>query len=119
MSRGHVAIARPLNWLRPMRSFSVLASGGFLFMFLLTAVGRSGSGLGGGSPSSFITAPEYVAPPRAAAASDRDAASVPSPLGEPTTWLGLSGGAAVIAVVAHRRLRHAEGRSRGARDRPT
>ena len=40
------------TWLRPVRSLSMLASGAFLFVFLLTAVARTGTGLSGaGAPA--------------------------------------------------------------------
>src|SRR5258706_10211500 len=44
-------------WLRPVRSFSMFASGAFLFVFLLTAVSRSGAGLGGAGAPTAAQAP--------------------------------------------------------------
>jgi anti-sigma factor RsiW len=43
------SVAQRWNWLRPVRSLSAFASGAFLFVFLLTAVARTGAGLGGGA----------------------------------------------------------------------
>lgn len=42
------------NGLRLVRSISAIATGAFLFAFLLTAVGRGGTGLGGGDASTAI-----------------------------------------------------------------
>jgi anti-sigma factor RsiW len=56
------------NWLRPIRSLSAFASGAFLFLFLVTAVARSGSGLGGGSPTGAFAPAQPAARPAATAA---------------------------------------------------
>ena len=46
------SVTQRWRWLRPVRSFSMFASGAFLFVFLLTAVARTGAGLSGaGAPS--------------------------------------------------------------------
>ena len=73
------------NWLRPLRSASAFASGAFLFVFLVTAVARSGSGLGGGSPTTaFVTAPNASpAAPAATAAALPAPAAVPAPAAAP------------------------------------
>ncbi|MEK6620466.1 MAG: zf-HC2 domain-containing protein [Chloroflexota bacterium] len=42
-----------LNWLRPLRSLSLVASGAFLFLFMATAILETGSDLGGGPPAPF------------------------------------------------------------------
>ncbi|MDE3192623.1 MAG: zf-HC2 domain-containing protein, partial [Chloroflexota bacterium] len=47
-------VAQRWSWLRPVRALSAIATGAFLFAFLLTAVGRGGSGLGGGDESTAI-----------------------------------------------------------------
>lgn len=47
-------VTRPWRWLRPVRALSAIATGAFLFAFLVTAIGRSGSGLGGGDESTAI-----------------------------------------------------------------
>lgn len=60
-------LVQRFNWLRPMRSFSMFASGAFLFVFLVTAVGRSGTGLGGGTVAPFGPVPQ-AAPAAAPAA---------------------------------------------------
>ncbi len=67
------------NWLRPMRSFSAFASGAFLFVFLVTAVGRSGSGLGGGTTAPFGPVPQAApaAVPAPATAPERAALTTP------------------------------------------
>lgn len=95
--------AGPLNWLRPSRSLGTVASGASLFVALLVAIARSGSGLGGWTADSFIAPPEYVTPSGGAPA------SVPGPslFGEPALWLVLSGGSAAAALAAHRGLRRA------------
>lgn len=61
------------NWLRPVRSLSAFATGAFLFAFLITVVGRSGAGLGGGDASTAIFSRGAGAAPAPAAS----AASVP------------------------------------------
>lgn len=42
-----------LNWLRPLRSLSLVASGAFLFLFMATAILETGSDLDGGPPAPF------------------------------------------------------------------
>lgn len=76
-------VVERLNWLRPLRSFSTFATGAFLFVFLVTAVGRSGTGLGGGAAVPFGApgaAPQ--AAPAAASAPERatTAFATPQPL---------------------------------------
>lgn len=76
-SRSLVPQARGrYDWLRPLRSLSTVASGAFLFMFLVTAVARSGSGLGGGA-----AAPAAL--PAASAAAEASAAAGPTALPAP------------------------------------
>ena len=72
-------VAARWNWLRPARSLSAFASGAFLFVFLLTAVGQSGSGLGGGPTSPF--SPMAPAAPAAEAqrTEDKTTAAAPAP----------------------------------------
>ncbi len=41
-------ITERFNWLRPLRSFSTVASGAFLLIFMVTAIARGGGGLGVG-----------------------------------------------------------------------
>jgi anti-sigma factor RsiW len=56
------------NWLRPVRSLSTVASGAFLFLFLITAVAQSGSDLGGGPASPFTRFAPTAAQPAGATA---------------------------------------------------
>ena len=68
-------------WLRVVRSLSAIASGAFLFVFLVTAVARSGSGLGGGDSTAPASQASALAAPFAAnapAASALPAALPPS-----------------------------------------
>lgn len=54
-SRSLVPVMTPRwAWLRPIRALSAIASGAFLFAFLVTAVARGGGGLGGGDASTAI-----------------------------------------------------------------
>lgn len=54
-SRSLVPVMTPRwAWLRPVRALSAIASGAFLFAFLVTAVARGGGGLGGGDASTAI-----------------------------------------------------------------
>lgn len=70
------------NWLRPFRSVSAIASGAFLFVFLLTAIGRSGTGLGGGDETTaFLTTGANSA--QAAATAAATAASSAAPRAAP------------------------------------
>jgi hypothetical protein len=92
------AVAQRWTWLRPVRSLSTFASGAFLFVFLLTAVARSGAGLmGAGAPSAAqVNVPassaavgagglaEATAVPRAAPA----AAPTPAPTAVPAPAFG-------------------------------
>ena len=70
-------VVQRLNWLRPFRSLSTFASGAFLFVFLVTAVGGSGSGLGGGTTAPFGPVPQAApaAAPAATGAPERAALS--------------------------------------------
>lgn len=138
-----------LNWLRPLRSLSLAASGAFLFLFMATAILETGSDLGGGPPAPFggtsgagpaaapapaartpsadrtETAQKATAPtallasplPTIATASpealglpaERDVVrpvyGQPPAVPPPFVWLALAIVAAVLAFVAHRRLR--------------
>jgi anti-sigma factor RsiW len=70
-------VSERYNWLRPLRSLSTFATGAFLFAFVLTAVGRSGSGLGGGGTAMpFGAAP---AAPAATAAAAPQRATIGTP----------------------------------------
>jgi hypothetical protein len=87
------AVTERWAWLRPVRSLSMIASGAFLFVFLLTAVARTGTGLGGdGAPTaaqpaasafgvSGAAAPTAAptAAPRAASLAPAPAAQAPAP----------------------------------------
>jgi hypothetical protein len=68
------------KWLRPVRSLSTVASGAFLFLFLITAVAQSGSNLGGG-PTSPFTRTTGAAPAGAPAPAGEQAPAVPAPEG--------------------------------------
>ena len=62
-----------LNWLRPLRSLSLVASGAFLFLFMATAILETGSDLGGGplapfGPAAPARVPEAVSLPPVKAA---------------------------------------------------
>lgn len=80
-------VVERFNWLRPLRSFSTLATGAFLMVFLVTAVGRSGSGLGGGPEVPFGRtttaqgAPAATLAPEGAALAT--ARSIPAPAAVP------------------------------------
>lgn len=78
-------VAERYNWLRPLRSFSTVATGAFLMVFLVTAVGRSGSGLGGGPEVPFgrttAAAPAATAAPETAGLAT--ARSIPAPFAAP------------------------------------
>jgi anti-sigma factor RsiW len=77
-SRSLVPVIRErFNWLRPTRSLSAFASGAFLFVFLVTAVARSGSGLGGGTTGTTAFGP--AAAPAASAAPEAAAGRAFSP----------------------------------------
>jgi anti-sigma factor RsiW len=76
------------NWVRPLRSFSTFATGAFLMVFLVTAVGRSGSGLGGGPEVPFGRTATGAGAPAAATAAPESAAlqtarSIPAPAAVP------------------------------------
>ena len=70
------------NWLRPLRSFSTFATGAFLMVFLVTAVGRSGSGLGGGPEVPFGRTTGVGAPAAAPAPAATAAAPGAAPAGD-------------------------------------
>ncbi len=71
------------NGLRLLRSASAIASGAFLFAFLVTAVGRTGTGLGGGDASTAIFGGGAAAPAASwvsqATAAARDSAPSAAP----------------------------------------
>jgi hypothetical protein len=83
------AVTERWTWLRPIRSLSMIASGAFLFVFLLTAVARTGTGLGGAdapaaaqpATSAFGAggAPAATAAPRAASVAPAPAVQAPAP----------------------------------------
>jgi anti-sigma factor RsiW len=82
-SRSLVPVIRErFNWLRPVRSLSAVASGAFLFVFLVTAVARTGSGLGGGT-TAFGPAAAPAAAPAATAAQLPAPTNVPAPAAAP------------------------------------
>ena len=96
------------SWLRPVRALSAIATGAFLFAFLLTALGRYGGGLGGGDESTAIfggagptaapaAAPAGASAPRAASATRPPAPQVPGAFAaaSPTA---LNGSAAATAA---------------------
>lgn len=72
-------VVERFNWVRPLRSFSTFASGAFLLVFLVTAIGRSGSGLGGGGAAMPFGAAPQGAPAAATAASAPERAAVATP----------------------------------------
>ncbi|MBI2982621.1 MAG: zf-HC2 domain-containing protein [Chloroflexi bacterium] len=73
-------VVERFNWLRPLRSFSTFATGAFLFVFLVTAVGRSGSGLGGGTTAPFGPVPQAAPAPAPAATGVPERAALSTPL---------------------------------------
>jgi anti-sigma factor RsiW len=76
------------NWMRPLRSLSAVASGAFLFVFLITAVARSGTGLGGGGTTAIpaiAPAAEQATAANAPAAS-RGLGAATAPTAAPTAF---------------------------------
>lgn len=76
------AVVERLNWLRPLRSLSLVASGAFLFFFVAAAVLETGSDLGAG-PSAPFGAP--AAAPAAAGATQTVERTVDAPAGPAAT----------------------------------
>jgi hypothetical protein len=87
------------TWLRPVRSFSMFASGAFVFIFLLTAVARTGTGLSGsGAPAAAQpavarslgigagSAPQPTAAELGGTAAPAPAAQAPAPTPAPATF---------------------------------
>lgn len=82
-------VAERFSWLRPVRALSAVATGAFLFAFLVTAVGRSGTGLGGGDASTAIFGGSAAAPaPAASAAALGTAAPALAPAPVPSVGFG-------------------------------
>ncbi len=72
------------RWLRPVRSLSAVASGAFLFVFLITAVAQSAGGLGNGATTASAPAAAPLAATAAADAAKRSDQGVPAAAPQPT-----------------------------------
>ncbi|HEX9436388.1 MAG TPA: zf-HC2 domain-containing protein [Candidatus Limnocylindria bacterium] len=72
-------ITERFNWLRPLRSFSTVASGAFLLIFMVTAIARGGGGLGGSGTTAALPQASAAAERAATAATAATPPQVPAP----------------------------------------